>query len=810
MASIQSLGVGSGLLTSELVEDIIAAEREATDLRLEARRAEFDAKISAFGGVRSSLEALRDTAGTLANSSELLSNVVTSSNPGALAATATPEATPGIHAVEVLSLARAHTLSTGQYEDLDSKVGEGTLTFSFGTTTFDQFGAYDSFTANPQSVAQSVVIDETNNTLAGVRDAINNAGIGATASIVNDGSGYVLVLKSDATGVEQSMEIVVEESGDPGLSALAFNVDEATAGVNLTQTVAADDAVVNVDGIVVSRSDNAIDEVIPGVTINAIALNAGAPATLSIVQDVEQIQTRVQAFVDAFNDVKALADELTDFDTEAEEGALLTGDATLRGIRTQLRRFLSASIGDLTSPTIQSLVDLGLTSDQEAGYFLKFDAAKFTAALQDSPKDVRALLADESRASDPQIEFVNFANATDAGDYDVNIEQMATRGFYQGPSTAYLNGQVRIDEDNDTLALTVDGVATSVLKLTQAQYSDGAALAAEIENRINADPAIAEGGRAVSVTFDSDDNRLRIESDRYGSRSVIAITQVGSKSAAELGLDLDSGEANAGLDVAGTINGVQGIGSGQFLSLNIGPAAATSARLVGTEIAEFPLDIVDGDNNLTLTLDGFSSNAVSVLEGSYTSGGELAQALQTAINGDPVLTAEEATVTVSFDPTNQRLALTSDQQGLQSTLAIVGIDAGLSSTAGLLVDTGEPGKAEGRTDDPAGGAQIRVLGGEAGARGSVTLVRGVMNQLNRFLEDTLGFAGSLENKVDGLQERVDDIEEESADFDKRMDLLEARLRLQFAAADALISNLNSTSTFLEQQLENLPGVTRDK
>ena len=34
------------------------------------------------------------------------------------------------------------------------------------------------------------------------------------------------------------------------------------------------------------------------------------------------------------------------------------------------------------------------------------------------------------------------------------------------------------------------------------------------------------------------------------------------------------------------------------------------------------------------------------------------------------------------------------------------------------------------------------------------------------------------------------------------------MRFQFAAADALISELNSTSSFLEQQLNTLPGYTR--
>ncbi len=55
MASIQSLGVGSGLLTSELVDDIIAAERAPADLRLDSDQAITEARISAFGEIVSSL-----------------------------------------------------------------------------------------------------------------------------------------------------------------------------------------------------------------------------------------------------------------------------------------------------------------------------------------------------------------------------------------------------------------------------------------------------------------------------------------------------------------------------------------------------------------------------------------------------------------------------------------------------------------------------------------------------------------------------------------------------------------------------------
>ena len=34
MASVSSLGIGSGILKPELLEDILAAERKATELRL--------------------------------------------------------------------------------------------------------------------------------------------------------------------------------------------------------------------------------------------------------------------------------------------------------------------------------------------------------------------------------------------------------------------------------------------------------------------------------------------------------------------------------------------------------------------------------------------------------------------------------------------------------------------------------------------------------------------------------------------------------------------------------------------------------
>ena len=132
MASIQSLGVGSGLLTSELVEDIIAAEREATDLRLESRRLEVDAEISAFGAVRSELERLRSATAALASSETFLSNIASSSNPQAVFASADGSARPGVHSVEVLALARAQTLTSTAFDSTEAPIDQCRRLWCYG------------------------------------------------------------------------------------------------------------------------------------------------------------------------------------------------------------------------------------------------------------------------------------------------------------------------------------------------------------------------------------------------------------------------------------------------------------------------------------------------------------------------------------------------------------------------------------------------------------------------------------------------------------------------------------------------------
>jgi flagellar capping protein FliD len=808
MASIQSLGIGSGVLTSDLIDKIVAAERGATDTRMTAKKAELDAKISAFGAVKNTIGALQSAAQALGSSSSLLINTATSSDPSSVSATATSTAHGGVHTVEVSALARAHTIASRRFDDITSVVGTGTLNFSFGTTAFSQAGDYQSFTANAQRPAASVVIDASNDSLAGVRDAINSANIGVTANIVNDGAGYRLVVASDRLGAANSMQINVTEGTTPGLSALAFNASASTPDTNMTQTVAAQDAQATIDGIPVTRDSNAISGVVDGLTFDLQSINAGSPAVVTVAQDTAGIATKLSAFVSAYNDVRSLTGQLTAYNTDSKQGSLLTGDATILNVRTQLQRLLLTSVNGVGGGAVHSLVDLGVTSDQNNQYNLTLDPAKLTAALQKDPLGVQGLLAAQSSASDSLIDFAGFGTQTQAGSYAVRVTQLATHGSIAGQSLgAGAFPGITIGDSNDNLVVAIDGVTSGRIQLTQGSYATGAALAQEIQAKINADSVLQGAGVTATVTFNAADNHFEIASARYGSSSNVAVTSVDTSTTADLGFSVADGQPGA--DVAGTINGIGATGSGQFLSTPNGPQPATAGYFQGMTMAGFatPLTLDATNNSFSLRVDGVGSGTIVLAAGDYASGDALATEMQSKINADSALIAGGASVAVKYDAVSKRFTVTSATTGSNSSVAFSNVAAGAIASLGLGVGAGTAGQNAANAADPSAGISLKIAGGVVGDRGTVTLVRGVMNRIDQTLNDQLSFGGLFANKQSSLDAQEKDLADQQTAFDARMTALQTRLQTQFAAADALISQLNSTSSFLTQQLSALPIAT---
>ena len=81
----------------------------------------------------------------------------------------------------------------------------------------------------------------------------------------------------------------------------------------------------------------------------------------------------------------------------------------------------------------------------------------------------------------------------------------------------------------------------------------------------------------------------------------------------------------------------------------------------------------------------------------------------------------------------------------------------------------------------------------------------------RLFDLTDGFLdtdGIIETRTQGLNTQIDGIADQRESLNERLASLEQRLLRQFNALDSLLAQLSSTSNFLTQQLNSLPGVDR--
>ncbi|MGB5344787.1 MAG: flagellar filament capping protein FliD [Woeseia sp.] len=340
MASIVSSGIGSGLDIAAIVQQLVAAEGQPVDKRITLQESRAQAKLSAYGSLKSTLADLRDKLDIMKNLDKFLSRKASSGNEDHFTVTAGTTALPASYALEVVQLAQAQKLTSGAFTNSDAVVGTGTLTLTVGAATAD------------------IEITAENNTLAGIRDSINSASNnpGVAATIVNAASGSYLILTAEQTGATQGMTIT-QAGGDGGLSALQY--DPGGGLTSLTESIAPQDALIRIDGFDVVSDSNTFVGAIDGVTINILQASGGAAENLTVENDEAATRAVIADFVTSYNALVTMFDKLTNYNEEFEIAAPLLGDATVRGIRDQIRRELSDSVSGIDAP-FKVLRDIGI------------------------------------------------------------------------------------------------------------------------------------------------------------------------------------------------------------------------------------------------------------------------------------------------------------------------------------------------------------------------------------------------------------------------------------------------------------------
>lgn len=106
----------------------------------------------------------------------------------------------------------------------------------------------------------------------------------------------------------------------------------------------------------------------------------------------------------------------------------------------------------------------------------------------------------------------------------------------------------------------------------------------------------------------------------------------------------------------------------------------------------------------------------------------------------------------------------------------------------------------GATGDDSAGLSINVTGGATGNRGTITVSQGYASKLNALLTDLLSDDGILAARTDGINSSIKGIDKQSDALEVRLTSVEARYRAQFNRLETLLSGLQTTSSYLTQQL----------
>jgi flagellar hook-associated protein 2 len=372
-------GLASGLDSSAIIDALLRVERQPI-LRLQSQQAEVRQQQELLRKFNSLLLALRDAARAIDNRSdtltapavgeELLAMRAVSSNEDRLGVVATPSAAPGTYDVRVERLASAaRVVSAAFTAETDVVAGAGdTLQIDFGGD------------------APIVLSFTGDTTLAELADRIEAApeNQGAVrAHLIDDGLGSVrLVLVGAQAGADHDVVVSGTLAGPGG-----------TDFVDAALSQPAQNAQLRVLGIPIERSSNEISDALPGVTLSLRGVNDPDDPSdafqVTVTRDDEAIVERLQAFVDAYNEVRRFVNEQSAVDATGRGGPL-SADFTLRSVDRVLRSALQGTRAYPGNP-FGYLGAIGISFDRQGA--LALDREALVEALGEDPDAVRELLS---------------------------------------------------------------------------------------------------------------------------------------------------------------------------------------------------------------------------------------------------------------------------------------------------------------------------------------------------------------------------------------------------------------------------------
>lgn len=852
--ALSSPGLGSNLDVNSIVRQLMAVEAQPLT-KLATKEASYQAKLSAYASLRGGLSAFQTAIGALSSPSKFQSYSSSTSESGIVSATTSSQAVPGTYNINVTQLAQSQTLTTSGQTSTTTAIGTGTLTFQFGTisaagTTLSSAVASGGIAAGSLSInGTTIVTDASTNSAKALATQINlvssTTGVTATAQTTDTGAlgAFTATAGGTYTLTVDGVDIITNGAAGTDGATIDTRLTDATvlanlqtAGISFSGSAAAGTLkFTKADG-----SNVAIQESGGGTTggfTTTIGIGTTKTFTSSVYLSPGNVtiggsDPTLAGFTAGTMPENGVYSNSAFTQDASQASGTVTIDSTnntLQGIRDAINKANIGVTATIVSDGSASPYHLVLTSKKTGVTSSMKITATGDAALQDllayNPADAAGQKLTETTAAKSTALSVNGIAISSTTTTVSDAIQGVTLKLSKSGSTTL------------TVSRDTNGITSAVNGFVKA-YND---INKTLKDLMAYDPETKQGGPLIGdATVRSVQTGIRqllSKSIPELTGNIKTLSDIGVSFQKDGTLSVDSTKLQNAItnnfDQIAQLFAAYGTTTDSLSSFVSSTSAtqpgtyavvltqaATQGTLKGNADLTAGSTVIDAGTKMNFTVDGTTAS-VELTAGTYSSS-ELAAMVQSTINGTTAFTDLDISVQASID-SNGFLNVVSDRYGSASNVSVVS-DAGTSATVlfgasstsevgkdvagtiGGITATGSGQHLTGATGSVTEGLKILIQGSTIGSRGTITFTRGYADQFTKLIDSYIGTSGTIASRTNGINQSIKDIGKSRESLTERLEAVEKRYRAQFAALDKVISGMSQTSSFLTQQLANLPTI----
>jgi len=421
---VNALGSGAGFDTKKIVTTLVAAEKASSQASIDRKSEAVESKISGTAQLKSALQTLKTAFEVVDDKRDFNFSSLSNTKPEAIYADFnTSTSVPGTYKLSVGQLAQNDSIrSTAVSSQTADQNGTNAATVVITVGT----GAATTLTLGAGATSLDDLVT-----------GINNLDIDVTARVVEVSTGSYRVVVEGPQGADNALTITDSVFGiTTNTSAASFS--------SSSKTQTAQNATVTVNGLSVSRSSNEVDDLVPGLKLDLMAVTS-SDVVLSVSRNTSTAKSAITNLVAAYNAFDAIMKDLTGAETSDGEPALLKSDSAIKSIRDTVKAFLTS---DSSTPgtNVASMSDMGIAMQRDGTF--KINSTTLGAAMTSHYDEITKLL---SGNTDDQSSY-STASRGIAGDMVTKInDYLSWDGLITLREASYKTSQTSITKSQEVL-----------------------------------------------------------------------------------------------------------------------------------------------------------------------------------------------------------------------------------------------------------------------------------------------------------------------------------------------------------------------